>query len=174
MTAMKKTTSKPAAKSSAPATKAASTAKASTAKAPIVKAPVPVKKAASAVKPAKPAVKLAKPAVKTKTAAPVAAVPVAAAAPAVKPVPTKPVVTTVTAQIDIGFGNALFLRGEGAGLNWDTGLLMTCVNDHQWSVVLGESARPIVFKFLVNDLSWSAGEDYSVAAGSSVTLVPTF
>lgn len=171
---MKKTTSKPAAKSSAPATKAASTAKASAVKAPIVKAPVPVKKAASAVKPAKPAVKLAKPAVKTKTAAPVAAAPVAAAAPAVKPVPTKPVVTTVTAQIDIGFGNALFLRGEGAGLNWDTGLLMTCVNDHQWSVVLGESARPIVFKFLVNDLSWSAGEDYSVAAGSSVTLVPTF
>ncbi len=166
---MKKTTSKPAAKSSAPATKAASTAKASTAKARIVKAPVPVKKAAPAVKPAKPAVNLAKPAVKTKTAAPVAA-----AAPAVKPVPTKPVVTTVTAQIDIGFGNALFLRGEGAGLNWDTGLLMTCVNDHQWSVVLGESARPIVFKFLVNDLSWSAGEDYSVAAGSSVTLVPTF
>jgi hypothetical protein len=174
MTAMKKTTSKPAAKSSAPATKAASTAKASTAKARIVKAPVPVKKAAPAVKPAKPAVNLAKPAVKTKTAAPVAAAPVAAAAPAVKPVPTKPVVTTVTAQIDIGFGNALFLRGEGAGLNWDTGLLMTCVNDHQWSVVLGESARPIVFKFLVNDLSWSAGEDYSVAAGSSVTLVPTF
>lgn len=162
MTAMKKTTSKPAAKSSAPATKAASTAKASTAKARIVKAPVPVKKAAPAVKPAKPAVK-------TKTAAPVAA-----ATPVVKPVPTKPVVTTVTAQIDIGFGNALFLRGEGAGLNWDTGLLMTCVNDHQWSVVLGESARPIVFKFLVNDLSWSAGEDYSVAPGSSVTLVPTF
>ena len=152
MTAMKKTTSKPAAKSSAPAIKAAC----------IVKAPVPVKKAAPAVKPAKPAVK-------TKTAAPVAA-----ATPVVKPVPTKPVVTTVTAQIDIGFGNALFLRGEGAGLNWDTGLLMTCVNDHQWSVVLGESARPIVFKFLVNDLSWSAGEDYSVAPGSSVTLVPTF
>lgn len=113
--------------------------------------------------------KTAKPAVKTKTAARVAAV-----APAVKPVPTKPVVTTVTAQIDIGFGNALFLRGEGAGLSWDKGMLMTCVNDHQWSVVLGESARPIVFKFLVNDLSWSAGEDYSVGAGSSVTLVPTF
>jgi hypothetical protein len=157
MTAMKKTTSKPAAKSSAPATKAAPTVKA-----PTAKAPVPVKKAASAVK-------TAKPAVKTKTAARVAA-----AAPAVKPVPTKPVVTTVTAQIDIGFGNALFLRGEGAGLSWDKGLLMTCVNDHQWSVVLGESARPIVFKFLVNDLSWSAGEDYSVGAGSSVTLVPTF
>ena len=151
MTAMKKTTSKPAAKSPAPATKAA----------PIVKAPVPVKKAA-------PALKTAKPAVKTKAA------PAVAAAPAVKPVPTKPVVTSVTAQIDIGFGNALFLRGEGAGLSWDKGTLMTCVNDNQWSLVLGESARPIVFKFLVNDLSWSAGEDYSVAAGGSVTLVPTF
>lgn len=152
MKAMKKTTSKPAAKSPAPATKAAS----------VAKAPVPVKKAVGAAK-------TAKPAAKKKTAAPAAP-----AASVVKPVATKPVVTTVTAQIDIGFGNALFLRGEGAGLSWDKGTLMTCINDNQWSLALGESARPIVFKFLVNDLSWSVGVDYAVAAGGSVTLVPSF
>lgn len=153
MTAMKKNTSKPAAKSPAPATKVA----------PVAKTPVAVTKVAPA------AVKSVKPAVKKKVA-PASTV----AAPVVKPVETKRVVTTITAQIDIGFGNALYVRGEGAGLSWDKGTLMACVNDSQWQLALGESARPIVFKFLVNDLSWSVGEDYSVAAGSSVALLPTF
>lgn len=164
MTAMKKTTSKPASKSPAPATKVASASKPA----------VAVTKAAAPVKPA------AKPAAKKKAAAaapvaPAAPTPVVAApVPAVKPVATKAVVTIITAQIDIGFGNALYLRGEGAGLSWDKGTLMTCVSDNQWQLTLGESSRPVIFKFLVNDLSWSAGEDYTVVAGSSVTLIPTF
>ena len=130
---------------------------------PAAKSPAPATKAARVTKPAKPTAK-------KKTAAPAAA----RAVKAVKSVATKPVVTTITAQIDIGFGNALYLRGEGAGLSWDKGVLMNCVSDSQWQLALGESARPIVFKFLVNDLSWSAGEDYTVAAGSSVTVVPSF
>ncbi len=164
---MKKTTSKPAAKSPAPAMKVAPTAKPT----------VAVTKVAPAAKPAaKPA---PKPAAKKKVVAPAVVAPAAVApavapTPAVKPVATKPVVTTITAEIDIGFGNALYLRGEGAGLSWDKGILMTCVSDSQWQLALGESARPIIFKFLVNDLSWSAGEDYTVAAGSSVAFVPTF
>lgn len=118
-----------------------------------------------------PAKKPAKLPVATKKIAPKpAAKPVAP----VKPVATKPVVTTITAQIDIGFGNALYVRGDGPGLSWDKGVLMDCVTDSQWQITLGESARPVVFKFLVNDLSWSAGEDYTVKSGASVTLVPTF
>lgn len=97
-----------------------------------------------------------------------------AATPAVKPVATKPVVTTIAAQIDIGFGNALYIRGDGPGLSWDKGVLMTCADDNLWQIALGESARPFVFKFLVNDLSWSAGEDFTAKPGGSVTLVPTF
>ena len=97
-----------------------------------------------------------------------------AAAPALKPVAARKVATTITAQIDIGFGNQLHIRGEGPGLSWDQGLLMNCVADNEWQIVLAESARPIVFKFLVNDLSWSTGEDYTAQPGSAVTLVPTF
>jgi hypothetical protein len=113
--------------------------------------------------PATKSAKTAKPAAKKK-----------AAAPAVKPVAARNQATTITAQIDIGFGNALHIRGEGPGLSWDKGLLMECVADDRWRVVLTESARPIVFKFLVNDLSWNVGEDYTVTPGSTVTLVPTF
>jgi hypothetical protein len=148
---MKKSTSKSAAKSPAPATKVASVRE---------KVAVAARKTVPALKPAKPVAKK-KPAVR-------------ATAPAVNVVAAKPVVATITAQIDIGFGNALYVRGEGAGLSWDQGLLMNCVSNSEWQCVLGESARPIVFKFLVNDLSWSTGEDFTVTAGTNVTLTPTF
>ena len=93
--------------------------------------------------------------------------------PAAKVVPAV-VVTTISANIDVGFGNALYLRGEGPGLSWDKGVRMECVADDRWSLALGESARPFVFKFLINDETWSAGPDYTVSAGTTVTLTPTF
>ena len=114
--------------------------------------PAPAKKAAPAAKRAKPAAKK----------------------PAVKAVASRPMTTTITAQIDIGFGNTLYIRGDGPGLSWDCGVVMDCLADNQWQIVLPESARPVIFKFLVNDLSWSAGEDYSVAPGATVVLTPTF
>jgi hypothetical protein len=117
------------------------------------KSPAPAKKSAAAPKPA---------AAKKK------------AAPKVKAVATRALATTITAQIDIGFGNSLHIRGEGPGLSWDRGTLMNCVADNQWQITLAESARPIVFKVLVNDLSWNAGEDYTVAAGATVVIEPTF
>jgi hypothetical protein len=85
-----------------------------------------------------------------------------------------PVVTIITAHIDIGFGNTLYLRGEGAGLSWDRGTLMNCVADNCWSLPLPESGRPVIFKFLVNDLSWSAGQDYTVASGDTLATTPMF
>lgn len=95
------------------------------------------------------------------------------AVPAAKVVPTA-VVTTIVANIDIGFGNSLYVRGAGSGLSWDKGLLMECVADDRWKITLGESSGPFLFKFLINDDVWCTGEDYTVAPGSSVTLVPTF
>jgi hypothetical protein len=137
--------------------------------------PAPAKKTA-----AKP---IAKPTSKTVAAAPVAppVVKPAAkkkktppAAPAVKPGTPAPVLTVITAHIDIGFGNALHLRGEGPGLSWHQGLPMQCVADDEWAITLPESAQPVVFKFLVNDLTWSTGPDYVAAPGTAITLKPVF
>ncbi len=82
--------------------------------------------------------------------------------------------TMITAKIDIGFGNALFVRGDGPGLSWDRGVAMDCMNDDTWSLVLPAGDYEVIFKFLVNDLSWSMGGDYVVASGKSVELTPTF
>jgi hypothetical protein len=94
--------------------------------------------------------------------------------PVTKPVSAKPIPTTITAQIDVGFGNALYVRGEGAGLSWDQGLRMDCVADDRWRIVLSESARAYTFKFLINDTTWSSGPDFTAACGTSVTLQPEF
>jgi hypothetical protein len=59
-------------------------------------------------------------------------------------------------------------------LSWDKGLVLDCVSDSQWAVTISDAVAPIVFKLLVNDITWSSGTDYSVEPGASLTLEPTF
>ena len=164
---MKKSTAKTKV-SPAPATKPAP--------APAAKAPAkaPAKRKSPPAKPAPAAapVPAAKPA---PVPAPAPARPPAAVVPA--PVPAaarRPVVTTITARINIGFGNTLHLRGEGPGLSWDRGVPMECIAADLWRFNLGESARGFTFKVLVNDLTWNSGPDYTVASGGVVNLTPVF
>lgn len=114
--------------------------------------------------------------VRAETPTPVAMLapsPVRSAAPAPKTA-SAPVQTTIAARIDVGFGNALFLRGEGPGLSWEKGTPMECVGSDLWRIVLAESTRAFTFKFLINDSVWSAGPDFTAACGTSVTLTPEF
>jgi hypothetical protein len=94
-------------------------------------------------------------------------------APAKKPA-VKTTRTTIGAQIDVGFGNALYIRGEGPGLSWDKGIVMDCVADDKWIITVSDATRPIVFKFLLNDLTWCVGNDCIVDPGASITTVPVF
>ena len=113
-----------------------------------------------------------KPAVAAKpVAVPAAPKPVAAVKPAKKAGPQP---TLIEANIDVGFGNTLYIRGEGPGLNWDRGQTMECTKDDLWSFSIEAAAKPIVFKFLINDETWCNGDDYVVEPGNKITLVPTF
>jgi hypothetical protein len=87
---------------------------------------------------------------------------------------SEPPATFISAQIDIGFGNHLTVRGEGPGLSWDDGLVMDNVGTNLWTVALANATKPVTFKVLVNDLSWSTGADFVVAPGKSVTIFPEF
>jgi hypothetical protein len=142
--------------------------------------PAPASKLAAA-KPAAIKQTAAAPTVRATAKTPVAMLaptPAPAATAAVKPAvaapAAKPVKTTITARYDVGFGNALFVRGEGPGLSWDKGLAMANVGADLWQVSLPEGARAYTFKFLVNDVTWSAGPDFTAACGTSVTLTPEF
>lgn len=109
-----------------------------------------------------------------KISAPVAVEAKPVPAPAVKAAPATVSATKIVAKKDVGFGNTLYIRGEGPGLSWEKGVPLDCVADDQWALTLGEISRPVVFKFLINDLTWSVGEDYIVQPGSSIELTPTF
>jgi hypothetical protein len=150
---MKKTATKTTA-----STKSATAAKASPAKKPAAAEPK-AKKTAPAIK--------AAPVVKKSPAAKKSPAKTTTASPEIR-------TTTIVAAIDVGFGNSLSLRGEGAGLSWEKGTLMECVSGDVWSISLAETAHPIVCKFLINDQVWCTGDDYTVLPGSSVVLSPTF
>jgi hypothetical protein len=97
-----------------------------------------------------------------------------AAAPAVKASSSKASPTVITALIDIGFGNTLYVRGEGPGLNWNVGVPLDCAADDKWSISLPGTGKPVLFKLLINDISWSVGPDYVAASGEKVTVAPNF
>ena len=82
--------------------------------------------------------------------------------------------TIISARIDVGFGNRLYLRGEGGGLAWHQGLLLENRSADLWTITLPAGSTTLRFKFLINDETWSAGEDYIAAPGVEVTHAPQF
>jgi len=87
--------------------------------------------------------------------------------------PTEPM-TVVQAKIDVGFGNSIFIRGQGAGLSWDKGLPLTCIEGAAWVWSTKQAKGKMVFKLLLNDQVWAKGEDVVVEAGTKIEIVPVF
>lgn len=165
---MKKPTVK-AAKTLAPAKKAPDKVVKKAAAAPVKRAVTPATKASAVKEPTVKAPTVKAPPVKATTVkAPTAK------APAVKPAASVARATEITALIDIGFGNTLYLRGEGPGLSWDVGFPLDCVSDGKWSISLPDTGKAVVYKFLINDLCWSAGSDFVAESGAKVSVEPTF
>jgi membrane protein involved in colicin uptake len=157
----KKTTVKTAAKKvaakKAPAKKAATkkvaAKKTATKKAAATKA-APAKKAAAKKAPAKKAA--------------------AKKAPAKKAAAKKAQATSIIARIDAGFGNQLFVRGEGAGLSWEKGTALENTSPYEWAFTSTEAKSSVTFKFLINDEIWADGENITVEAGDESISSPTF
>jgi membrane protein involved in colicin uptake len=167
----KKTTVKTAAKKvaakKAPAKKAATkkvaAKKTATKKAAATKA-APAKKAAAKKAPAKKAAAKKAPAKKAP----------AKKAPAKKAAAKKAQATSIIARIDAGFGNQLFVRGEGAGLSWEKGTALENTSPYEWAFTSTEAKSSVTFKFLINDEIWADGENITVEAGDESISSPTF
>ena len=114
---------------------------------------------------------------------------IAAEKPAEKPAPAKTtktsvvvpkklsnvMATVIVAKYDVGFGNKLFIRGEGAGLSWDVGVEMKNVENDVWVWTTNDHKEgQIVCKFLINDDIWSDGENLFIPPGDTHTLFPKF
>jgi len=82
-------------------------------------------------------------------------------------------VTTIDVKLDVGFGNAVFLRGHGGGLTWERGVPLFCVDGKTWRWS-GKVKDPLTFKLLINDQIWSAGNDLTVKPGQKLEVKPVF
>ncbi len=116
---------------------------------------------------------VATPAPSVPPTAPVVAQPVVRAATP-KPAAPKQTITSVTAKIDVGFGNALYIRGQGDGLSWDKGTLLQCVDPSTWVWSTAHAQGQVEFKLLLNDEVWSQGENLTVPAGLKAEVAPIF
>ena len=89
-----------------------------------------------------------------------------------KTAPAKKSETQIIAQIDVGFGNHLTIRGSGAGLNWSSGEnMMFCDGVWFWKT---SSKEGFEFKVLLNDKIWQLGENLIAKAGQKVAFTPQF
>jgi len=83
----------------------------------------------------------------------------------------------VVAKADIGWGNTLYIRGEGASLNWDQGQAMQH-NGSEWTwkgtTNPNTNNNNLTFKLLINDQIWSTGDNLNATAGSKTVTEPTF
>lgn len=93
---------------------------------------------------------------------------------AARKVASKPVVTEVVANADTGFGNELYIRGNGGGLSWESGIPMTNTETDKWVWRTAALNDDLEFKLLINDVIWSQGENFLVVKGQKVTVDPTF
>jgi hypothetical protein len=87
---------------------------------------------------------------------------------------SKSTLTTIAAKIDIGFGNALYLRGEGAGLSWDKGTALESTGCDEWTWTSSAVSAPVEFKLLINDEIWSQGANAVVEPGQKIEVIPFF
>lgn len=95
-------------------------------------------------------------------------------APAKKVVTKKAAKTTIIANVDVGFGNSLYLRGEGAGLSWEKGTPLENVSPYEWAFTSDKAKGEVSFKFLINDEAWADGENLTVPAGGRSVSSPVF
>lgn len=82
--------------------------------------------------------------------------------------------TTATIQCNIGWGNTLFIRGDGAKLNWDKGQALAYNEGKDAWVFKATLTKPLEFKVLINDVQWSEGENFKLVPGQDQTIVPQF
>jgi len=80
---------------------------------------------------------------------------------------------TIEAKIDVGFGNQLYLRGEGQGLSWNHGIPLNCVDNSTWKWT-GKADEQLKFKLLLNDAVWAQGENLVATPGQRVQVSPAF
>ncbi len=82
--------------------------------------------------------------------------------------------TRVVVKSDVGFGNQLFIRGQGANLSWDRGLPLKNIKQDEWVWETDSSFNSCEFKILINDFTYESGENHLLDCGATIQYTPKF
>ena len=92
-----------------------------------------------------------------------------------KPVRTKKSDSAVVASVFIGIGNKPFVRGSGAGLNWDKGIAMEFVEIGKWQwIPPADLDEPVELQLFRNDEDADSTGKYTLEPGQQLDLSPVF
>ena len=85
-------------------------------------------------------------------------------------------VTTIRVHYDVGLGNTMYLRGDEYPLTWNSGRSMLNVSSDCWVYETERIPYGATFEFkpLINDSSWSTGNNYTGTGGSTIDIYPSF
>lgn len=82
--------------------------------------------------------------------------------------------TRITVKYDIGFGNQLYLRGKGASLSWDKGVVLKNEKSDEWIWETDQTFTSCEFKVLINDMRYETGDNHTLTCGASMQYTPKF
>ena len=82
--------------------------------------------------------------------------------------------TVIEARFNVRPGEALYIRGQGDGLNWDKGQRLNCGFGGGWIWTTNKAQGKVRFKLLLNDKIWAQGRRMVVKAGGLIEVAPVF
>jgi len=83
--------------------------------------------------------------------------------------------TKIVVRCNAGFGNNLYLRGEGIpNLSWQQGTPMKNVKSDEWYWETNQYFTKAQFKVLFNDKQYEVGDNHWVEYGKTLTFIPYF
>lgn len=82
--------------------------------------------------------------------------------------------TRVVVHCDVGFNNGVFIRGNGANLSWDKGIMLQNIRPDEWVWETDQLFHSCEFKVLINDAKYEQGNNHTLTCKNSVEYTPCF
>ena len=87
---------------------------------------------------------------------------------------TKANLTSVVIHYDVGFNNSVFIRGSGAELSWDKGIMLMNTGPNEWIWETNKSFNSCEFKVLINDSQYEQGNNHILTCEKCLEYTPRF
>jgi len=82
--------------------------------------------------------------------------------------------TTIVVHLELGTNNALFVRGRGGVLSWDSGQPLLQLERGTWVWSTDFCTDPVEFQLLLNDTIWERNQPRFLEPGHTIRISPDF